>query len=547
LASKSSGKLTLLLTLALPLLIQVAALVGLINQFSDLNGELLAPLVLTYGGVILVAGVSAAIAFYRLILSEQRQAEEKFTKVFRSSPDAVAITTLEAGQFLEANESFCRMVGYGLTEIIGKTVVEVSFWLNHADRADMIQRLQAEGIVHSKEFNFCTRTGAVKTGLLAAEILVLDGQECILSIIKDITDRKQDELELQATEKRYRDMFDNLLEGFFQTTEDGRFLAANPALAKIFGYSSPIELIAELGNVSKQLYVKPKRRVEFLAYMQLYGVVSDFESQMYRRDGSAIWIAENVRAVRDQNNKLLYFEGTVQDVTERRQMEEELRQQRLRAERLLLNILPQTIAERLKRGQLTIASRFDAVTVMFADLVDFTQLAARVSATDLVKLLGEIFSEFDRLVEQHHLEKIKTIGDAYMVAGGLPVSTPESAIAIARMALDMQRAIAHIHFEDSNPFQLRIGINSGAIVAGVIGTKKFSYDLWGDTVNVASRMETLCLPGKIQVSAATYELLKDHFIFEERGIIVVKGKGEMKTYWLVGAKEKTKKSRTHSP
>jgi class 3 adenylate cyclase len=240
--------------------------------------------------------------------------------------------------------------------------------------------------------------------------------------------------------------------------------------------------------------------------------------------------------VRDSEGHLLYFEGTVQDITERRQMERELRQQRLRAERLLLNIMPQTVAERLKRGELTIASRFDEVTVMFADLVDFTQLSSRISATDLVKLLGQIFSEFDQLVERYGLEKIKTIGDAYMVAGGLPVAKPNHAIAVAEMALNMQQAIAHLSSGTGEPFQLRIGINSGSIVAGVIGTKRFSYDLWGDTVNVAYRMESQGLPGKIQVTSATYELLKDKFLLERRGTLCVKGKGEMVTYWLVGRK-----------
>ncbi|MGA7935792.1 MAG: adenylate/guanylate cyclase domain-containing protein [Kovacikia sp.] len=345
------------------------------------------------------------------------------------------------------------------------------------------------------------------------------------------------ETEELLSEKQYYNYYsivENSLEGIFQSTPEGRYQMVNPALAHIYGYDSPQDLIAHVTDIGKQIYVQPKRRVEFMAYMQLYSVVSDFESQVYRKDGSIIWISENVRAVRNETGHLLYFEGSVQDITERRQVQEELRQQRLRAERLLLNILPQTIAERLKRGQLAIASRFDQVTVMFADLVDFTEVASRISATDVVKLLGLVFAEFDRLVEQYHLEKIKTIGDAYMVASGLPTARADHADAIAEMALAMQQSIAHILSDAGEPFQLRIGINSGPIVAGVIGTKKFSYDLWGDTVNVASRMESQGLPGKIQVTAATYELLSDRYRFEEREPIFVKGKGEMITYWLIG-------------
>jgi class 3 adenylate cyclase len=151
-------------------------------------------------------------------------------------------------------------------------------------------------------------------------------------------------------------------------------------------------------------------------------------------------------------------------------------------------------------------------------------------------LLNAIFSTFDQLAEQHGVEKIKTLGDAYMVAGGLPVPREDHAEAIAQMALDMQREIASFQGDDGKPLCLRIGINTGPVVAGVIGIKKFIYDLWGDTVNVASRMESQGVPGCIQVTATTYECLKDKFLFEERGTTLIKGKGEMMTYWLIDTK-----------
>jgi adenylate cyclase len=173
---------------------------------------------------------------------------------------------------------------------------------------------------------------------------------------------------------------------------------------------------------------------------------------------------------------------------------------------------------------------------MFADLVDFTKFSAHTSATELVELLNVIFSKFDRLAEQHRIEKIKTIGDAYMVVAGLPTPRPDNAGAIAEMALDMQTAIVELNAELGKSFRLRIGIHSGPVVAGVIGIRKFSYDLWGDTVNTASRMESQGLPGAIQVSATTYERLRDRYLFEERNPIQVKGKGEMVTYLLVGRK-----------
>lgn len=214
-----------------------------------------------------------------------------------------------------------------------------------------------------------------------------------------------------------------------------------------------------------------------------------------------------------------------------------LRQEQEKSERLLHNILPRSIAERLKDRPIAIAEQFDEVTILFADIVGFTPLASQISATALVERLNIIFSTFDRLAEKYGLEKIKTVGDQYMVVGGLPVPKPNHAEAIAQMALEMQDAIAHFERSAGEAFQLRIGINTGAAVAGVIGTSKFSYDLWGDAVNVASRMESTAEPGKIQVTAATYDRLKQQFTFEERGYCFVKGKGEMMTYWLIRKKQ----------
>jgi len=210
-----------------------------------------------------------------------------------------------------------------------------------------------------------------------------------------------------------------------------------------------------------------------------------------------------------------------------------------KSERLLLNILPKLIADRLKKGEKTIADSFAEVTVLFADIVSFTRLSAALSSTELVDLLNQIFSTFDRLVEQYGLEKIKTIGDAYLVVGGLPTARSDHAEAVAELALDMQKEITRFTVPDlpgqvEQPLRMRMGINTGSVRAGVIGTTKFTYDLWGDTVNTASRMESHGLPGYIQVTTQTYELLKHKYAFDLRGSIEVKGKGEMTTYFLTG-------------
>lgn len=206
-----------------------------------------------------------------------------------------------------------------------------------------------------------------------------------------------------------------------------------------------------------------------------------------------------------------------------------------KSERLLLNILPRPIAEQLKQGPDIIAESFAEVTVLFADIVNFTQLTETQPAANIVDLLNQVFSRFDRLAENHGLEKIKTIGDAYMVAAGLPQPNANHAAAVAAMAVEMQETLAEFNAQTNQNISLRIGIHTGPVVAGVIGLKKFAYDLWGDTVNTASRMESHGIPNGIQISEATYEQLQDsnqRYEFRQRGPIVIKGKGPMVTYLL---------------
>ena len=203
-----------------------------------------------------------------------------------------------------------------------------------------------------------------------------------------------------------------------------------------------------------------------------------------------------------------------------------------KSEGLLLNILPAAIAVRLKEQQQPIAEGFSEVSVLFADIAGFTPLSARLQPEDLVRMLNRVFSEFDRLADLHGLEKIKTIGDAYMVAGGIPSARPDHAEAVADMALDMLSAVERLGKELEVPLRLRVGINSGPVVAGVIGTRKFIYDLWGDTVNTASRMESHGIPGEIHLTEETARRLEGRFQVERRGTIEVKGKGQMTTFFL---------------
>jgi class 3 adenylate cyclase len=205
-----------------------------------------------------------------------------------------------------------------------------------------------------------------------------------------------------------------------------------------------------------------------------------------------------------------------------------------RSERLLLNVLPGPIADRLKQGEEVIADDFPEVTVLFADLVDFTRRSRETTPERVVQVLDDLFSALDTLAERYQLEKIKTVGDAYMVVGGLPEPRPDHAQAVADMALAVREEVARHLDPAGEPLAVRIGIDTGPVVAGVIGRRKFSYDLWGDTVNTASRMESSGVPGCIQVTERTYRRLRDGFRLERRGPIQVKGKGEMTTWFLVG-------------
>jgi adenylate cyclase len=218
------------------------------------------------------------------------------------------------------------------------------------------------------------------------------------------------------------------------------------------------------------------------------------------------------------------------------QQHQQLERERQKSENLLLNILPRSIAQRLKESQSVIADDFRSTSILFTDIVGFTKLSENLTPSELVQFLNQIFSSFDNLVEKYQLEKIKTVGDAYMVAGGFPEPRSDHAEAIADLALEMRESLAKFHTGKNQTVCMRTGIHTGPAVAGVIGIKKFIYDVWGDTVNTASRMESHGVGGQIQVSHATYQVLKDKYILAKRGMIEIKGKGRMMTYFLQGKK-----------
>ncbi|MFN6496904.1 MAG: adenylate/guanylate cyclase domain-containing protein [Nostoc sp. DedQUE01] len=351
------------------------------------------------------------------------------------------------------------------------------------------------------------------------------------SQIAQFIKRKQAEIALVESEQRYRDLFENANDLIQAVNAYGRFLYVNRAWRETLGYSE-----AEIASLNVFDIIHPEFRQ--YCWQKFYRVLSGEKQEQIKagfitKNGETIYLEGNINGKFLEGHPVATH-GIFRNVTERLAVEKALLHQQEQTERLLLNILPAAISKRLKEQPASITEDFADVTVLFADIVGFSEIAASMSAIQLVNLLNPIFSAFDRLTEQHSLEKIKTIGDAYMVVGGLPTRCSDHAQAIAQMALHMQAAIALFNAENNQNFSIRIGIHSGSVVAGVIGLKKFTYDLWGDTVNIASRMESQGVAGKIQVTENTYKSLCNEFLFEKRGEIEVKGKGKMTTYWLIG-------------
>ena len=367
-----------------------------------------------------------------------------------------------------------------------------------------------------------TRTGSYALNVERVSIWLFDKNKTLLHCL----DLYQKSLHLHTeaeflTAAAYPSFFKALLENRIIAVEDVQDDAIFQEL--VHSYCLPLNIVSVL--ISR-----------FEVGGEIIGILL-----LEHTDIEHLWIEEEISFA----SSLADLLALGMEAQERRRAEESLRVEQKKSERLLLNVLPQEIAERLKNVQsktklhlktsvTIIADSFEEVTVLFADIVNFTEYAASISASELVNVLNEIFSEFDHLVEQYDLEKIKTIGDSYMVVGGLPIPSKDHAEAIAEMALQMQTVIQKFKRTDGTNFSLRIGIHTGQAIAGVIGTKKFIYDLWGDTVNVASRMESYGVAGCTQVTEATYQLLKGKYHLDQRSAINIKGKGEMITYLLKG-------------
>ena len=374
------------------------------------------------------------------------------------------------------------------------------------------------------------------------ESRTLQLQKTIKKLQNEASERQQAEILLRESQQRLSAIAANVpgvvYRAVLHPNREVSMPYISPRTQEIFGlsvdeFSENLEWVFDMAH--------PEDRTELNEIVRRSGealVSFEHEYRVSNLFKKVKWVRIISQPHRHENGDTVW-DGVIIDISHQKEIEESLRTEQEKSENLLLNILPKAIVHQLKLGNNTIASRSDNVTILFADIVDFTSLSTSVSPSELVNILNEIFSSFDVLADQLGLEKIKTIGDSYMVVGGLPTPRYDHAEAIAEMVLAMQREIANFKRGDDTTFRLRIGINTGAVVAGVIGIRKFIYDLWGDAVNIASRMESHGLAGGIQVTKATYELLNDKYAFWYRGKVFIKGRGEMDTYMLLDNKLNT--------
>lgn len=456
-----------------------------------------------------------------------RQSEAQNRAIIAAIPDLL-IRLRRDGTYLDyipaKNEKAHSVNG---EHIIGQKVYDV-LAPDHADRQmqGVIQAL-ATGKLVTYEQRLYTDDG---TPFDEEVRIVVSGEDEVLVIIRDITDRKRLEEEIRTTNAEMRALFASMHELVVVRDRYGRCLKI-PTTKAVSVYKS---VESQVGTMLHDVFPQDIADAMLGYIHQALDTNStvNAEYSVVHINGQEAWSEASISPINDDS-----VVWVVRDITARKQAEQQLQLEKEKSEQLLLNILPETIAERLKLENRPIADSFADATVLFADIVGFTRLSNEISPSDLVGLLNRIFSSFDDMCDYYGLEKIKTIGDAYMAVGGLPNPRTDHVEAVANMALAMQAQMNDFKTYEGQPVSIRIGINTGTVVAGVIGKKKFIYDLWGDTVNIASRMESQGEPGQIQITQAVYDRLCDRYSCQERGIISVKGIGAMTTYWLVGKKE----------
>jgi PAS domain S-box-containing protein len=530
-------------------------------------------------------GIASDITLAKQAEAALKESEERYRDLFENANDLIQ-SVAPNGRFLYVNQAWKKTLGYNCAEVANLTLSDIIHPDCQAHCMEIFGRVMRGEKLDRIEAQFMTKDGAkicVEGGI---NCKFVDGKAVITrAIFRDVTERKRLEAERQDRENRLFKQREALMElsrckplysgdlasAWWEIVERAtRTLGVERASVWLYNEGRSQIRCVDLYQASQNLHTAgvvlaaidypiyfqalqadraiaadnahtdPRTQEFSLPYLTPLGITSMLDAPI-RVGGQTVGVLclEHVGmpkqwGLEEQNfaSYLAYMASLAIEAHARKSAEQALRIEQEKVEQLLLNVLPPPIVSRLKHQQSSIADSFPEATVLFADIVGFTKIADLISPTTLVDLLNDIFSSFDLLTQKYGLEKIKTIGDAYMVAGGIPTPRSDHAEAIALLALDMQQAIARFNTQRGEDFNIRIGIHTGPVVAGVIGIKKFIYDLWGDTVNTASRMESHGIPGCIQVSETTYQILRDKFLFEQRGAIDVKGKGQMQTYFL---------------
>ncbi len=461
-----------------------------------------------------------------------------YEKLYEESPD-MHLSVAPTGLVVRCNRTLLTRLGWDVDEVIGQPLLK----LYHPDCHDHVkanlQSFRETGRVKHRELLVVRKDGSpLHVSLEFTPIRDDDGNVMFsnavwrdisaLMELRDQLEHRKADAEKAAVE--FQRLYDLAPDMYLSVAApSGIVVKCNTTLLERLGYAKA----DVIGRPLLPLYHPddhPKVK-ENLASFVATGKVKHTEFLVVKKDGGTIEVSLDFAPVRDESGNVLYSNAVWRDITALKEAERELAREKEKSEKLLLNVLPEPIARRLRDGEEgPIADGFEEVSVLFADVVGFTPLSARLDARTTVVMLNEIFTAFDEICQRHGVEKVRTIGDGYMVIAGAPEPRVDHAEVLGRVALE----IAELMTDRDDELRIRIGLNSGPAVAGVVGTTKFHYDVWGDAVNVAARMESTGEPSRIQIAEGTHRHLQACFTCEARGEIEIKGKGKMPTWWLVG-------------
>ncbi|WP_257450531.1 adenylate/guanylate cyclase domain-containing protein [Archangium lipolyticum] len=452
--------------------------------------------------------------------------------LFEHTPDGVLVLDSQH-RILEANGAAQRLLGESRDALLGRLIAELlPEWTPPGP-------LAPEDTPREGELVWYGSAGSPRQARVL-RVRCVSLPEGLMLLLRDLTAHAEIEASLRQQKEYYESLVLNSPVAIITINLRFTVVSWNPAAERLFGYARQeavgrnlLRLVAGEGPIREEAETTAREAIQ-------QGKVHTFTRRL-RRDGTLLDVELLALPVTVEGEHV-GFVAIYHDITELRRLHEQevahlrtIQRERERVDQLLLNILPKPVADRLKQGQRIIVENFPDVTVLFADLVDFTHFSTQHTPPDVLQVLNMVFSVFDQLTDELGVEKVKTIGDAYMAVGGLSLPRSDHAEAMASLALAMRAELLKLGAQLQIPLHLRIGIHSGPVIAGVIGDKKFAYDLWGDTVNTASRMESHGVVDGIHVTEAVHERLRGRYRFQDQGVTHVKGKGPMRTWLLLGA------------